>query len=225
RLPRPDEPVRLLRIPTTDLRVEHRRAEQGVEVRRLALGQAVLIDAVRRDLKPEPGRGRRANAERPEGGDPYLLGRASIGDLPDFVERRLKRWRTKRRRWARPELARGRQEPGRHAWQLPARDRRRTRVAAPEPWARWNGTGEWPVEPVSLPSRNDLGTNRATRRLTTGECRVHPAGASVRLSIDQVLQRLSLAGEQVRQYDGGRACDGAAIQLQSVSSTRPNPNS
>src|SRR6267143_169613 len=141
-MPRPDEPVRLLRIPATDLRVEHRRAEQGVEVRRLALGQAVLADAVGRDVDPEPGRGRRTDAQRPKGGDPDLFGRAGIGDLPDFAERRDEGRRPKRWRWPRPELARGGQEPGCHPWQLPSRDRRGGGVADPQPSARWNRTGE-----------------------------------------------------------------------------------
>src|SRR6266550_2593690 len=51
------------------------------------------------------------------------------------------------------------------------------------------------------------------------------AGAGVRLRIDHFLQCLSPAGEQIGQHDDRRACDGAAIQFQSVSSTRPNPNS
>src|SRR6266496_564382 len=58
RLPRPDEPVGLLRIPAPDLRVEHRRAEQRVQVCRCAFRQAVLIDAIGADLDPEPGGGR-----------------------------------------------------------------------------------------------------------------------------------------------------------------------
>ena len=42
RLPRPNILVHHLGIPAPDRRVEHRGAEQGIQVRRLALGQAVL---------------------------------------------------------------------------------------------------------------------------------------------------------------------------------------
>src|SRR5439155_5354745 len=222
--PRPDKPVRLLRVPATDLRIEHRRAEQGVEVCRLALGQAVLADAVGRDLDPEPGRGRRTDAQRPVGGDPYLLGRAGIGDLPNFIARRHECRRPKRRRWRRPELARGGQEPWAHPRELPSRDRRRGCVADPEPRARWNGTDERSVETVTLASRNDLGTDRTTDRLTTGERGVHAAGAGVRLRRDHPLERQSLAGEQVGQHDNRRAGDGTAIEFESLSSARPDPN-
>src|SRR5205823_4213814 len=88
---------------------------------------------------------------------------------------------------------------------------------------RGNSTGKRSVEAVNLRARDDLGTDRATRRFTTGERRVHAAGPGVRLLINHPLQRLSLGGEHVGEYDDRRACDGTAIQLQSVSSAGPDP--
>src|SRR3989442_46276 len=91
-LPRPDEPVGLLRVPATDLGIGHRRADQRVEMRRLALGQTVFSDAGRRAPEPERRCGGRARALRPERSDIYLFLRAVKGDVEDFRQRNLK-WR------------------------------------------------------------------------------------------------------------------------------------
>src|SRR2546430_1500719 len=78
---------------------------------------------------------------------------------------------------------------------------------------------------ISLVPRRDRGPPRRTGFFPAGEFGGRSAGAGVRLRIAHFLQCLSLAGEQIGQHDARRACDGAAIQFRSVSSTRPNPNS
>ena len=121
------------------------------------------------------------------------------------------------------ELARRRQEPRGHPRQLPARDRLLGCVTDPEAGANRDGPGERCAESISLGSRDDLGAHRTTDCFTARECGVWSTGTVVRLRVDHVLQRLSLAREKVRQCDGRRACDGASIQLQPVAAATPDP--
>ncbi len=206
RLPRPDEPVRLLRVPAPDLRVEHRGAEQRIEVGRLPLGEAVRINAVGRDLEPE-SRGRGCTrALRPERSDLDLLGGTSFGDVPDLRQCRQEVPRPERRRRARPKLARRLEEPGTHAGQRPAADGRGGRVADPQPGAHRNGPAERRGEAVRSRSCHDPGAHRAADDFAPRK-----PGTCAPLCLHRVLERLCLRREQIAQHSCRRTRDGAGI--------------
>src|SRR6185436_3944241 len=81
------------------------------------------------------------------------------------------------------------------------------------------GPSERRVEAVSLGARHDVGADGATDRFTVCERGMWrlSAGAGGGLGGDQILERLSLAREQVRQNYRRRTGDRAPIELELVS--------